>query len=435
MFKTSWQVEKLPMKDDSENHSKGAIYPFGVVVKFHPISARDQSTLHQFGKKVLPGIFLGCALIAGENFERRYSDREELENLDASENYPRRINAKEGLIPKKGEESKFPIADGTAKVSRRDCKFREPTPRRDPTVECEGLSGELQGEPEESQPTESKDDAEARRDFSSIQGDFICRHLNGPRVQLHVPKEETFPIPLKYIDVTRSTHTNLNVMQEKRIDDNWNVDANRSFFQILGKDSQILFHWKKNLQRDIWGLEGDWQKIKRPLDQAMCGLKCGPKLVKSLRRERSKNGQTRSRNSIMLDDWVASIQLIRKTKNTKKIWRTRGEIWKCTWTRQWRGLMVPPAFRKVKRSAMHPTKFQKQSMLVQWKLMNPRGNVWNHLYLKVTKTTSQVKDTTQWHIKIWYTGWCLCRWQKKIRMQKQQWARNGRSSKRFQHGS
>ena len=32
--------------------------------------------------------------------------------------------------------------------------------------------------------------------------------------------------------------------------------------------------------------------------------------------------------------------------------------------------------------------------------MNPRGNVWNHLYLKVTKTTSQKRDTTRCHITI-----------------------------------
>ena len=48
-----------------------------------------------------------------------------------------------------------------------------------------------------------------------------------PRVQLYVPKEETFPIPLKYIDITRS-FTNLDVLQEKRIDDYWNVNVNQS---------------------------------------------------------------------------------------------------------------------------------------------------------------------------------------------------------------
>ena len=46
-----------------------------------------------------------------------------------------------------------------------------------------------------------------------------------PRNQLFVPKEETFPIPLKYIDITRPTHTDLDVMQEKKIDDYWQKKA------------------------------------------------------------------------------------------------------------------------------------------------------------------------------------------------------------------
>ena len=41
------------------------------------------------------------------------------------------------------------------------------------------------------------------------------------------PREESFPIPLKYIDVTRTTHTNLDVKLEKRIDDYWNIDGSR----------------------------------------------------------------------------------------------------------------------------------------------------------------------------------------------------------------
>ena len=40
-----------------------------------------------------------------------------------------------------------------------------------------------------------------------------------------MPKEETFTIPLKYIDVTRSTQTDLDVMEEKKIDDCWNVES------------------------------------------------------------------------------------------------------------------------------------------------------------------------------------------------------------------
>ena len=35
--------------------------------------------------------------------------------------------------------------------------------------------------------------------------------------------------------------------------------------------------------------------------------------------------------------------------------------------------------------------------------MNQRGTEWNHPCRKFTKITSQAKDTTRWHITIWYT--------------------------------
>ena len=44
---------------------KGPIIPFGSLVEYYPISAKDQSRIHQFRKKVLPGLCLGYALYAG----------------------------------------------------------------------------------------------------------------------------------------------------------------------------------------------------------------------------------------------------------------------------------------------------------------------------------------------------------------------------------
>ena len=44
---------------------KGPIIPFGSLVECHPITANCQSRIHQFGKKILPGLFLGYALYAG----------------------------------------------------------------------------------------------------------------------------------------------------------------------------------------------------------------------------------------------------------------------------------------------------------------------------------------------------------------------------------
>ena len=49
---------------------KGPIIPFGLLVEYYPISAKEQSRIHQFGKKVLPGLFLGYALYSGGEFGR-----------------------------------------------------------------------------------------------------------------------------------------------------------------------------------------------------------------------------------------------------------------------------------------------------------------------------------------------------------------------------
>ena len=43
----------------------GPVIRFGSLVGYHPITAKDQPRIHQFGKKVLPGLFLGYALYAG----------------------------------------------------------------------------------------------------------------------------------------------------------------------------------------------------------------------------------------------------------------------------------------------------------------------------------------------------------------------------------
>ena len=74
----------------------GPVTPFGAMVEYRPISAKDMSRLHQFGQKVLPSIFLGYASHAGRIWKGdiTVADIEELEEIDASE-----------------------LADGTVKVS------------------------------------------------------------------------------------------------------------------------------------------------------------------------------------------------------------------------------------------------------------------------------------------------------------------------------
>ena len=60
-----------------------------------------------------------------------------------------------------------------------------------------------------------------------MSGNFIYRRHVEARVKLYSPREESFPIPLKYTDVSRTICTNLDVKQEKRIDGCWNIDGSR----------------------------------------------------------------------------------------------------------------------------------------------------------------------------------------------------------------
>ena len=221
---------KTPYERRFGQPSKGPIIPFGSLVEYYPITAKDQSRIHQFGKKVLPGLFLGYALYAAGIWKGDVliADLEELETMDASEIYSKRLNAKEVIFPKQGEFI-FPVADGRIRTSGGDQELRTSTLIRHRPIQGESnidFLGESEGslpEPYDSLP----DAGEATNDFWSMSGSFIYHHHVEPGVKLYSPREESFPIPLKYIDVTRTTHTNLDVKQEKRIDDYWNIDGSR----------------------------------------------------------------------------------------------------------------------------------------------------------------------------------------------------------------
>ena len=86
------------------------------------------------------------------------ADIEDLEEMDASELHARRLNAKEVLTP---------------------------------------IKGFLRGEPDGLSSSIPLQDDSTR----------IYRHDMEPRVKLYVPTEESVRLPLKHIDVTRTTDT------------------------------------------------------------------------------------------------------------------------------------------------------------------------------------------------------------------------------------
>ena len=90
----------------------GPVIPFGAMVEYHPVSAKDTSRLHHFGPKVLPGELLGYALYAEGIWKGdiMVADIEELEEMDASELHARRLNAKEVLTPQRSGNFIFLVA-------------------------------------------------------------------------------------------------------------------------------------------------------------------------------------------------------------------------------------------------------------------------------------------------------------------------------------
>ena len=212
--------------------------------------------------------------------------------MDASGIYSKRLNAKDVIFPKQGEFI-FPIADGRIKTLGGDQELRTSTLIRQRPIQGEGhvdFLGESEGSlppPQDSFP----DAGEAIHDFWSMSGNFIYGHHVEPRVKLYSPREESFPIALKYIDVTRTTHTSLDVLLEKNIDDYWSVDGERElsdawpgftrFIFIEGKATRRIYMVRERLTRkqttsrpdnvwpDMWKHMSDAAKSKAKQKRAI----------------------------------------------------------------------------------------------------------------------------------------------------------------------
>ena len=199
--------------------------------------------------------------------------------MDASEIYSKRLNAKEVIFPKEKGEFNFPIADGRIKTLGGDQDLRTSTLVRHRPIQGEGHIAFL-GESEGSlpQPQDSLPDAgEAINDFWSMSGNFIFRHQVEPRVKLYSPREESFPIPLKYIDVSRTTHTNLDVKQEKRIDDYWNIDGSRDLSDLWTGFTQFTLLEERPPDGYMWS---GWRLTRKQLTSRSVHL--WPELWKSM---------------------------------------------------------------------------------------------------------------------------------------------------------
>ena len=197
---------KTPCERQYGEKFTGPIIPFGSMVAYHPISMRDQSWFHQFedcGKDVF---WLRL-------WKNRIRCTHQIFILEGS------TRKKVLITQKKGNEFIFSPADGTAKLSASDYEFREPNLRREPNRK------------------ERRFQQRTSRWTRRVSTDRIQQMTLTPEVILvdsrwlhlsssqwtssstRVPKEETFPIPLKYIEITRSYLHKCVCYKRRRIDD------------------------------------------------------------------------------------------------------------------------------------------------------------------------------------------------------------------------
>ena len=82
------------------------------------------------------------------------------------------------------------------------------------------MEGNLSPDSSETAPNVSSDAGGKKakqpqeKDYWAMSGDCLIRYILEPRKEMFYPSEENMPFPLKWIDVSRVTYTNLSSQPE-----------------------------------------------------------------------------------------------------------------------------------------------------------------------------------------------------------------------------
>ena len=293
IFETSqiyYLMGRRPMKDVLGNHFKDLLFDLVHWLSITLLLRRISPESINLERKFYLDCFSDTLFTRGEIGRVTYY---------ASEIYSKRLNAKEVIFPKEGEFT-FPIADGRIKTPGGDQELRTSTLIRPRPIQGESnidFLGESEGslpQPHDSLPVAG----EAINDFWSMSGSFIYRHHVEPRVELYSPREESFPVPLKYIDVSRTTHTNLDVKQQKRIDDYWNIDGSRDLSDPWTGFTQFTLLEEKAPDGNMWSGERLTRKQLTSRPDHLC-----PELWKSMgKHAKLREKQKRSEEKFHLEN-------------------------------------------------------------------------------------------------------------------------------------
>ena len=382
-----------------------------------PISAKDQSRIHQFGKESLTWIVPWVRFVRGRiwKVDMLVADIEELETMDASEIYSKRLNAKEVIF----HHRKWKIYFSSRRWTNQSCRKRsgtENTHLGTGTPNSRRMSRRFSWRIRRVSSTTSRLTSGCR--WSDKWFLVHVRKLHIPpsrwtQSQTLLAERGIIPIPLKY-------------KQERRIDDYWNIDGSRDLsdswtgfthFTLLEEkppDGYMWFGRRLTIQ----------QLISRP-------NRLWPELWVILgRNAKLKEKQKWSNEKPKLDNarrWRGIYFVDPLDKEFKETIKNAGKKLETP--------MAPAMPCKTSKKCKHGETRGKTNLRVSWKPVNPEGCLWKNLYRIIMRTILQERETIHCNIIIWYTNLFLCLKSLRFPQQKQQWIKNGRNWKRFRRGS
>ena len=208
------------------------------------------------------------------------------------------------------------------------------------------------------------------------------KNKDKPSRRIRRAREESFLVPLKYIDVTRTTDTFWDVMLEKHFADFWNVDGDR-MVRCMDRFYKVHFiEWKTTGWIFMVREEFDKKTNNHKTPQCMAGyvevyVWCSEKHKWTIKKPKLHNARK-----------LRGIYM----RNSKTSWIMREESWmfRCQPQRIANNVRSTGKLVALKRG------LQDKNTFALLRPMNLRGNAWKDLFTRMMNIILQEKGCVHW---------------------------------------
>ena len=222
--------------------------------------------------------------------------------------------------------------------------------------------------------------------FGPCQETSKNRHHVEPRVKLYSPREESFPIPLKYIYVSQNYTYELGCYARKP--HRWLLE-----YRWIWR-----FVWFLDRFHSVYSIKWETSRwihvVLEETDKTQGNIQARSFMARTLERNLKEpsaeggsiNGQLENRSSIMQRRLRGTYFIDPEDWNSRKSLRMQEENWKHQW-------LQPCLARHARRVSMgRPVArlmISSLNLRVSWKPVNPQECVWKNLYQNIMRTILQ----------------------------------------------